>query len=61
LDLPRAERPFRTFQYFNLAIVNMRKHLPKVTHIHERPADRAIPEMVGLGFDDAVSIDAGIQ
>jgi hypothetical protein len=58
LDLPRAERPFRTFQYFNLAIVNMRKHLPKVSHVKAQTSDRAPSKMIGLDFGDAISVNA---
>jgi hypothetical protein len=38
--------------------VNVRQHLPEVAHVQIRTADRAIPEMVSLGFGDAVSVEA---
>jgi hypothetical protein len=55
---PRG-RPFRTFRYFNLAVMYMCQHLLKVPHVDIRAADRAISEMIGLGFRDTVSINAG--
>jgi hypothetical protein len=53
----RLRRQFRTFAYFKFRVMYMREHLPKVAHIHERPADRAISEMIGLGFGGAVCVD----
>jgi hypothetical protein len=38
------------FQQFDLAVMDMRQHLPKVAHIHQRVADRAIPQMIKLGL-----------
>jgi hypothetical protein len=36
----------------------MRHYLVRVAHVDQRTADRAIAEMIGLGFCDAVN-DAG--
>jgi hypothetical protein len=38
----------------------MRQHLPEVPHVEMRPADLAITEVIGLGFSDTVSVNAGI-
>jgi hypothetical protein len=46
--------------YFYLGVVHMRHYLAKVAHVDQRTADRAIAEMIDLGFCDAVSVDAGI-
>jgi hypothetical protein len=40
--------------------MDMRQYLPKVPHVEIGTADRAIAEMIGLGFRDAVRIDAKI-
>ena len=52
----KADRParLRTFADLNLGVVNMRQHLS------QRSADRAIAEMIGLGFGNAVGVDASI-
>jgi hypothetical protein len=39
--------------------MDMRQHLPEIPHVELCPADRAISEMIGLGFGDHVRIDAG--
>ena len=50
-------RRCRTFANLNLRVVNMRQHSDEIAHVEQRPADRAIAEMIGLGFGDAVRID----
>jgi hypothetical protein len=35
----------------------MRQHLSQVAHVEQRSADRAIAEMIGLGFGNAVGVD----
>jgi hypothetical protein len=58
----KADRParLRTFADLNLGVVNMRQHLSQVAHVEQRSADRAIAEMIGLGFGNAVGVDASI-
>jgi hypothetical protein len=38
----------------------MRQYLGQIAHVEIGPADRAIAEMTGLGFGDAVRIETGI-
>jgi hypothetical protein len=38
----------------------MRQYLPKVAHIDQRPADRAIAEMIGFGLRDRIGVNAGV-
>jgi hypothetical protein len=38
----------------------MRQHLSQVAHVEQRSADRAIAEMIGLGFGNTVGVDASI-
>jgi hypothetical protein len=40
--------------------MHMREHLVEIAHVEIRPADRAISEMIGLGFGNAVGIEAVI-
>jgi hypothetical protein len=53
----RRSRPLANL---NLSVVHMRQHLLEVAHVEPFSAARALHEMIGLGFGDAVSIDAGI-
>lgn len=38
---------------------NEGSYLPKVAHVDQCPADRAISKMIGLGFGNAGRIEAG--
>src|ERR1700751_4186483 len=50
----------RPFADFNFLIVNVRQQLTEIAHVEIGPADRAIAEMIGLGFGDAISVNAGV-
>jgi hypothetical protein len=43
-------RGLRTLADLNLRVVRMRQHLGQIAHVGQCPADRAISEMIGLGF-----------
>ena|SRR6266567_2459092 len=67
LALATLHRPFardcgpRSFQHFELdIIVHMLDDLTETAHIKPLSADRASHEMVGLGFSDAVNVNAGL-
>jgi hypothetical protein len=54
-----ASRWSRTFEDLNLTvIVHMLNHLPEIAHIEPSRTHRAFQEMIGLGFGDAISVDA---
>jgi hypothetical protein len=56
----RWRRRGRPFADLNLRVVHMRQHLVEIAHVEIRSADRAIAEMIGLGFGDAIRIETGI-
>jgi hypothetical protein len=39
-------------------IVHMLNHLPEIAHIEPSRTHRAFQEMIGLGFGDAISVNA---
>jgi hypothetical protein len=39
----------------------MRQHLSQVAHVEQRSADRAIAEMIGLGFGNAVGVEEELR
>jgi hypothetical protein len=53
-------RGLRTFAYLNLSVVHVRQRLVEVAHVEPFPAARTFHEMIGLGFGNAVRIEAAI-
>ena len=57
---PAARRRLRTFADLDLRVVNMHQNLAEVAHVEPFAAAGAFHEMIGLGFGEAVRLDAAI-
>jgi hypothetical protein len=55
-EAPRGAAP--AFADLNLGDVALRQHFVEVTQCRATPADRAVAEMIGLHFGDALRIEA---
>jgi hypothetical protein len=58
--MQRALKRSLSLAYFNLSVVDVRQQLVEVAHVEPFSAARALHEMIGLGFGDAVRIEVGI-
>lgn len=51
----------RDFEYFNLAVVEVLDDLGEIEHIEPLRTGRALHEVIGLIFCDAICIDPGLR
>jgi hypothetical protein len=51
------KRP-RTYLDLDVRVVNMRQHLAEVAHVEPLSTAGTLVEMIGLGFGDAIGVDA---
>ena len=49
---PLASRRLRAIADLNVSAMDVRQYLTQVAHVDQRTADRAIPEMIDLGFSN---------
>ncbi len=48
---PLSRRRLRTFADLDIRVMDMRQHLPEVSHVEIGPADGTIPEMIADGSE----------